>query len=156
MAENGGYRAPARPAAVSGPGAMSQRTDRPQIEALGENYGDQVAMGDLRAQSPIQPMRKTTVQPSRGGGGGESSSLPVVTGLGDPSTMPDVPITDGADMGPGSGLEALGLPQTEAEVARADVAAMHPGLVEALVKASMNDTATPSFKKYVRQVLANR
>lgn len=153
MAENGGVRRPASPAAVSGPGKMSQRTDRPQVENLGENYGDQVAMADLRAQSPIQPARKTTVQPSRGGGGG---GMPEVTGLDQPSAMPDVPVTDGAALGPGAGLEELGLPQTDAELARADVASMHPGFVEALVKASMRASATPSLKKYVRQLLANR
>lgn len=154
MAENGGYRAPGSPAAVSGPGAMSQRTDNPQIEALGENYGDQVAMEELRAGSPVQPARKTTVQPSRGGGGG--GGMPMVAGMGDPTSMPDVPVTDGADLGAGSGAGSLGLPQTDADMARADVAQMHPGFIEAMVKASMSADATPSFKKYVRQLLANR
>jgi hypothetical protein len=132
---------------------MSQRTDKPQIEALGENYGDQVAMEDLRASSPIQPARKTTVQPSRGGGGGMPASL---TGFDAPTTMPDVPVTDGVPLGPGAGPEALGLPQSDQEMVRADVAAMHPGFIEAMVKASMRPNATPSYKKYVRQLLANR
>ncbi len=152
---NGGYRAPGSPAAVSGPGAMSQRTDRPQVEALGEGYGDQVAMSDLRAQSPIQPSRKTTVQPDRGGASAPAGP-PMVAGLADPSTMSDVPVTDGAALGAGAGLEGLGLPQSDVEMARADVAAMHPGMIEAMVKASMSSNATPSFKKYVRQLLANR
>lgn len=150
---NGGLRTPASPAAVSGPGAMSQRTDRPQVEALGEGYGDQVAMKDLRAQSPVQPGRKTTVQPSRGGG---SQPPPSVVPFGADSMEPDVPVTDGAAVGPGAGLESLNLPGTPAEMARADVANMHPGFIEAMVRASTRDGATPSFKKYVRQLLANR
>jgi hypothetical protein len=70
--------------------------------------------------------------------------------------MTDVPVTDGAASGPGAGLEALGLPQSSQEEAAADVASLHPGYIEALVKASMRENATPSFKRYVRGLLANR
>lgn len=153
---NGGYQAPAKPAAVSGPGKMSQRTDKPQIENLASDYGENVAMSDLRAQSPIQPARKPTAQPARGGGGGDPLAGLGITGLAAPSEMSDMPITDGADAGPGAGLEALGLPQNPQEMSRADVAHMHPGLIEAMVRASQSDNATPSFKKYVKQLLANR
>lgn len=151
----GGYRAPGSPAAVSGPGKMSKRTDNPQIEALANGYGEGVAMQDLRSQSPVQPPRKQTVQPSRGGGGA-GGMPPGIIGLDAPTQQPDVPITSGVDLGDGPGSEALGLPQGVEQTARADVARMHPGLIEAYVRASMSPTATPSFKKSVRQLLANR
>lgn len=42
-----------------------------------------------------------------------------VVGFDSPSQMPDVPITAGADMGDGPGMEALGLPnQTDEDMRR--------------------------------------
>jgi hypothetical protein len=149
----GGYQAPASSAAVSGPGKFAKRTDNPQIEALASEYGEGTSMRDLRQGAPVQDPRKTTVQPDRGGGGSAPSPL---AGFADPTTMPDVPITDGAALGPGAGPEALGLPQSSQAEARADVASLHPGYIEALVKASMRESATPSFKRYVRSLLASR
>jgi hypothetical protein len=43
-------------------------------------------------------------------GGGSAPSVP---GLADESNMPDVPVTDGANAGPGAGQEALGLPDSD-------------------------------------------
>jgi hypothetical protein len=148
----GGYQAPASSAAVSGPGKFAKRTDNPQIEALASEYGEGTSMRDLRQGSPVQPGRKATVQPDRGGGSAPSP----LAGFGDPSGMPDVPITDGAASGPGAGPEALGLPQSSQAEARADTASLHPGFIEAMVKASMRENATPSFKRYVRSLLASR
>lgn len=152
---NGGYQAPGSPAAVSGPGKMSKRTDNPQIEALANGYGEGVAMQDLRSQSPVQPPRKQTVQPGRGGGA-SGAMPPGVTGFDAPTMMPNAPVTEGAAAGPGAGLEGLGIAQDPVSQARQDVAQMHPGMIEALVKASMAPNALPSFKRYVRQLLANR
>jgi hypothetical protein len=152
---NGGYQAPGKPAAVSGPGKMSQRTDNPQVEALANNYGEGVSMQALRKDAPVQPPRKQTVQPSRGGGGGGAMPEGVI-GFDQPTMNPGEPITSGVDLGDGPGTEALGLPQGQEQTARADVAQMHPGFIEAMVRASMSKTATPSFKKYVRSLLANR
>lgn len=149
----GGYQAPGAPAAVSGPGKFAKRTDNPQVEALATEYGEGTAMKDLRAGAPVQDPRKPTVQPDRGGAG--VGAMPVA-GFDAPTAMGDTPITDGAALGPGAGIEGLGLPQEDIDYARADVANMHPGFIEALVRASMREDATPSFKKYVRSVLAKR
>lgn len=151
---NGGYRAPGKPAAVSGPGKMSKRTDNPQVEALADGYGEGVAMQGLRQQSPVQDPRKQTVQPGRGGGAG--GMPPGIIGFDQPTQMPGEPITSGVDLGDGPGSEALGLPQGMDATAAADVAQMHPGFIEAAVRMSMSSEATPSFKMYVRQLLADR
>lgn len=94
--QHGGQRTPENPAPVSGPGALSQRTDgaatqAPQVAAGGE-YGERKQMMDLQSGAPMQ------------GGGG-----PAPTPLGAPSMRPDEPVTAGADAGPGMGSIAAGI-----------------------------------------------
>lgn len=108
---HGGARTPSSPAPVSGPGALSKRTDggpgQPVRVPTGGQYGDatqlrQAQQGAPMAQSP----------------GGDQSSPGLLAGLsiptgpvfGAPSMQPDTPVTDGAATGPGAGPEALGLP----------------------------------------------
>lgn len=99
MAEHGGQRTPANPAAVSGPGALSQRTDgsptqAPQV-APGNGYGERADQLDIQSGAPMA-----------GGGGMSAAMLP---GLMDPSGRPDEPVTAGADMGAGIGMQAAGI-----------------------------------------------
>lgn len=103
MAEgHGGPRTPANPAPVSGPGALSQRTDgaQPQMVASGNAYGERSAMEEIQGGAPMA------------GGGMSTAMLP---GLMDPSGRPDEPITAGAPMGAGIGPQAAGI-QSDAEV----------------------------------------
>lgn len=102
---HGGYRAPANPASVSGPGAMSRRTDGNPAQALVDApYGEQKTFQELQSGAPM------------GGGQPASTGAPPVTPidtagvtpLGDPSQMPNEPITAGADVGAGPGSAALG------------------------------------------------
>lgn len=101
MAENGhgGQRTPNNPAAVSGPGALSQRTDgaahqAPQI-APGNGYGERKEMLGLQADAPMA-----------GGGGMSPAMLPPI---GAPTARPDEPVTAGADAGAGLGMAAAGI-----------------------------------------------
>jgi len=103
----GGYRQPNNPAPVSGPGALSQRTDggategmsKPQAKqdytgfAYGQNkaVNDQQSGADL-AGNPVPQM-----------------SMPVVP-LSAPTQRPDEPVTTGINMGPGAGTESRVLP----------------------------------------------
>lgn len=96
---HGGYRRPEHPAAVSGPGALSARTDggagqptRPIPDAA---YGEQKEMEQIQ-------------------GGAEMAATPP-TPLGAPTGQPDVPVTDGADLGAGRSAFAAGI-QGDAEV----------------------------------------
>lgn len=88
-----------------GPGKFSERTDRAVSEANrnlpNAGYGEQATY-----QEAQQGM------PSQGGGGVDFASFfgnPAerVTPLDADSALPDVPVTDGADAGPGRGSEAL-------------------------------------------------
>ena len=93
----GGYREPANPAAVSGPGALSQRTDggagQPIRVASGGAYGERQA---AEAQQGAAPMAAGGPGgPSPGGAAPPTPAAPDV-GVFGPSSMPNQPITTGA------------------------------------------------------------
>lgn len=103
----GGYRQPANPAPVSGPGALSKRTDggategmsKPQPKAVytGMPYGQNKAVNDQQAGADIagNPIPRM--------------ATPMVE-LGAPTQRPDEPITTGINMGAGGGTETRQLP----------------------------------------------
>lgn len=95
MAEHGGYRKPGNPAPVSGPGALSARTDggatsQPAMVASGGAYGDRQEMESIQGGAPM-------------------AARPPLPGLGDPSARPDEAITAGADAGAGVGMFSAGI-----------------------------------------------
>lgn len=106
----GGPRTPAKPAAVSGPGALSQRTDggagQPIRPAPAASYGDRVAS---IAQQKAAPMRSggtaaPAPQPPAGGTSapaGPSAAQRPVDVFG-PSQRPGEPLTAGVPIGAGS------------------------------------------------------
>ena len=100
---HGGYRRPANPAPVSGPGAHSRRTDgKANVMDLPDaQYGENATFREAQSGAPL------------GGGGGTPAPGPAVqqapiVGLGEPSQNPDTPVTAGADYGPGPDSSALG------------------------------------------------
>ena len=102
MAQQGGYRKPANPAPVSGPGALSQRTDGGPTQA--PRYMSGMAYGEnTMSQQTAAPMA----------GKAEPAPMEMPTPLMAPTTRPNEPITSGIDLGDGPGSEALGLPTQE-------------------------------------------
>jgi hypothetical protein len=104
MAVQGGYRKPGKPAPVSGPGALSRRTDGRVAEGFAYGMNKQIneqAAGAPMAKAP-SPMaaRSMDVAPQ----------LPPVTPLTDPTMNPDESVMAGINMGAGPGAEALMLP----------------------------------------------
>ena len=107
MAEQGGYRQPNNPAPVSGPGALSQRTDggategmskpQPKQDYTGFAYGQNKGLADQQSGADLA------------GTGIPSMPAPVIP-LNAPTQMPDVPIENGLPMGPGAGPEAIQRP----------------------------------------------
>ena len=98
MAQQGGKRpvrtnSQAKP--VSGPGALSQRTD--MMTASDPNvYGDRKATEELMSGAPMAKQ--------------EQVSKPSITELFAPTQRPNEPVTAGNPMGDGAGPEALNLP----------------------------------------------
>jgi hypothetical protein len=106
----GGYRQPGNPAPVSGPGALSKRTDggpgkQPVRVPSGGAYGERQELEQMQQAAPVSA--------SPGGDVGAPQMADITAGLvgfDAPTQMPDEPVTAGAAMGDGPGLEALGLP----------------------------------------------
>jgi hypothetical protein len=98
----GGYQKPSNPAPVSGPGAMSQRTDggpgdpQPQRWVPTSDYGGATEMAAIQGQAPMA---------------GSTKPIP----LDAPTQHPDEPITAGAPFGPGPGPREM--PQVAPEQA---------------------------------------
>jgi hypothetical protein len=106
MAEgHGGMRRPSNPAPVSGPGALSRRTDGQGAKYVaGGEYGEGQEMMDLQTSAP---MSKAPAAPRpRTGRQVVSEEMAPPTPLFAPTERPDEPITAGAPFGPGPGPTA--------------------------------------------------
>lgn len=111
---HGGDRVPSNPAPVSGPGAMSQRTDGQAARYMaGGQYGEGQEMMDLQTSAPMSktatPVRPRGRSQQAAPAGGQEAS---VTPLFAPTQRPDEPITAGAPFGPGPGLSAPKAPSS--------------------------------------------
>lgn len=103
MAQQGGYRKPENPAPVSGPGALSQRTDGGPTQ--GAKYMPGMPYGE-------NTMPQQTAAPMAGSA--EPAPMELPTPLMAPTVRPNEPITSGIDRGDGPGSYALGsLPNTQ-------------------------------------------
>lgn len=136
---------------VSGPGSMSRRTDMASLNPDSAPYGEQAEVAALQAAAPGGPQPG----PAQGGGGGGApmaNPLDAIVGLGEPGQA-NLPVTAGADAGMGVGPNAMGMPfQQNPDDARQ----IDPALLNILVHQSMQSDATPSFRRWVRQVIAHR
>lgn len=107
---HGGSRTPSSPAPVSGPGALSKRTDggpgQPVRVPTGGQYGDATQLAQLQKAAPLAASGGDQAAPGLLAG----LSIPTGPAFGAPSMQPATPVTDGAPSGAGAGPEALGLP----------------------------------------------
>lgn len=122
---HGGYRQPTNPAPVSGPGALSRRTD-----------------GPLHAPVPGAAAPGGASAPAASG-----PDLASIIPLGAESARPNEPITAGMPLGPGGG-PALpppgGLTQQSAERLRS--------YLPVLIFLASSPDADPTTKQFVRQL----
>jgi hypothetical protein len=144
---HGGQRTPNNPAPVSGPGALSQRTDggaatQPPMVASGGPYGSRQEQEAVQSGAPLQGGGGTTPPPSPGGGG---SLVP----LDAPTQNPGEPVTAGAPLGPGIGPEAAGIKSDEVGTAEQ----LRP-LLYSLEKIANLPGSTPQTRSYVRKLKA--
>lgn len=149
----GGYQAPNNPAPVSGPGAMSQRTDGgpgQPIRQLGNaKYGEQKNFQQIQQGAPMAvgggippgPPPSAFSQAVQPGGPGAA-----VTPFGAPTERPGEPVTSGAPRGAGPGPEAL---NTAPSVNQQDFTALRPALPMLQFLANLPG-AHPGSQQFVR------
>lgn len=105
----GGYREPSKPAAVSGPGAKSRRTDGGPAQVLrdisGGAYGDAQQFRQLQQDAPLANSQVPSAPAGRPSGG----PPPEITGFDAPTQRPTEPVTAGNPLGPGPGPQGPGL-----------------------------------------------
>lgn len=98
MAQQGGYRKPSNPAPISGPGALSQRTDggatQPARYMSGLPYGEGQQNYNNQVAAPMA--------------GNPVPQMEMPTPLMAPTARPNEPITAGVNIGDGPGSEAMG------------------------------------------------
>lgn len=121
---HGGYREPTNPAPVSGPGALSQRTDGALHGPVPGTVGP-----DGQAAAPVGP------------------DLSQLTPFGAPSERPDESIMAGMSGGPGAGPSVAPAPVMDAKTAER----LQSYLPVFIMLASSPD-ADPATKQYVRQL----
>lgn len=140
--QHGGYRAPAKPAPVSGPGKMSRRTDGQPVAALPDAaYGEQKTYRDAQQGAPMAEANAV--------GGPTVSPLDMsrVTPMGAPSQYPDEAVTSGADAGAGPGASALGIQDPALQYSK--------DLLPALEIAASMPNAPVALRQMVRRLRAS-
>lgn len=149
MAQHGGPRKPSKPAPVSGPGALSKRTDggpQPMRDLPDAGYGEQAQFQEAQGGAPMAGAPPAAGPPQQGG------APPVeVTPFGAPSARPDEPVTHGADAGAGPGLSSLGLQDPNEQLTQEDLAQLAVYLPYLEWMASLPNAA-PSTRSYVRRI----
>jgi hypothetical protein len=132
----GGERTPAHPAAVSGPGALSARTDgngsngQPIRRLPDAKYGESAEFEAAQQGAPL------------------ADEVAGLIPLGAPSQRPGEPVTAGAAAGPGIGPEAAGLHMTDDA---GDYANMKPMIRSLEIMANLPGS-NPSTRSFVRKL----
>lgn len=98
----GGYQRPSKPAAASGPGSLSKRTDgrQPVRAPAGGSYGDRKELEDAQRAQPL-PAEGGPPGSGPAGGGGRGGGIPP-DGIFGATGRPDEPMTAGVPFGPGA------------------------------------------------------
>ena len=133
------YQQPSNPAAASGPGAMSQRTDggplsgqQPAQSFPGAPYGDRADFASLQAGAPMSA----------------APDMPM-TPLGAATERPGEPVTTGAPFGAGAGPESMAPPMSS--VMQDDIKRIALYLPALMHEANQPDTPK-SFRAFVQYV----
>lgn len=149
----GGYRPNApqnNPMNVSATGGNGQRGDATQAAKYvpGLPYGEGKQLLDVQQSAPLAaaPSIEQASMPS----GLAPAAAPIIP-LDAPTTMPNEPVTAGADAGPGPGMAALGLLDREQQLEdtyRAQIAAYMP----ALLRVAANPNTSTMTRMIIRKL----
>lgn len=133
------------PANVSATGGNGQSGTQAAKYYSGLGYGQGQA---TMQQQQAAPMAGNVAAPLMN----PIDSMPQVTPLSAPTEQPDVPVTDGAALGPGAGTEALMLPtSTDTDSDKQRLLSYLP----ALEVAAQSPNSSQAFRNYVRILRAN-
>ena len=133
------------PANVSATGGNGQSGTQAAKYYSGLGYGQGQA---TMQQQQAAPMAGNVTAPLMN----PIDSMPQVTPITAPTEQPDVPVTDGAALGPGAGTEALMLPtSTDTDSDKQRLLSYLP----ALEVAAQSPNSSQAFRNYVRILRAN-
>ena len=129
------------PGAVSGPGALSKRTDLPPSQgamklpnaAYGEQAQFQADQGGARMAASAK------------------QNPPSLIGMGAETTRPQEPVTAGAASGPGPGQEILGIKNpVDTQVEDLSILAQYMPLMMSFADSPQSSGTMKAFVKYLR------
>ena len=107
----GGYQKPSNPTPVSGPGALSRRTDGGPTQGskymAGGQYGEGKQLDELQKSAPMAAANKPSISGSRAAIG--TANMAPIVPLTAPTQRPNEPLSAGMPFGAGPGPEALGM-----------------------------------------------
>jgi len=150
MVEQGGYRKPSQPAPVSGPGALSRRTDggagQPVRPVTGLPYGENQALNEIQGAAPMAAASANNSMPASA-----ASDVPAPTPLLAGTERPSEPLTEGNPMGAGSDDSVLSKGSFRKESSQ-DLAAIKERWLPSLMRTAQGDNIPPSFVRFVRAV----
>ena len=131
---------PPDPSVVSGPGALSQRTDLPPSQGAkrlpNAAYGEQQ---QFQAEQAGAPMAKA------------ENPLANVVPLNAPTQRPSEPVTAGVDAGPGPGREVLGIKSpVDAQVEDLTMLSKYMPLMAQFADSPDSTGTMKAFVKYLR------
>lgn len=143
MAGKGGYQSPNNPAPVSGPGALSQRTDGGPADTQAAQYVSGLPYGEGQELMNIQqsaPMAAASMP----------APAPIVP-LSAPSQRPQEPVTAGANAGLGPDMSSLGLGAADVAADREFKAAI-ASYMPVLMHVASRPTTSPETRNIIRQL----
>lgn len=145
----GGYRRPAHPAAASGPGRLSRRTDgRQPTQSLPDaKYGEQQAFQNAQQAAP---MAESAGGLGAAGAAPSGPDLSNIIPMGAPTQFPDEPIQAGLPMGPGAGSTMA----PQAPTLSPEDAKRLQAYIPTLVLLASREDASPATRQFVRQLRA--
>ena len=148
MAVQGGYRKPGKPAPVSGPGALSRRTDGRVAEGFA--YGMNKQINEQAASAPMA--KAPQPRPASASKMMSASPLPPVTPITAETMDPNDPITNGVPVGPGAN-SIPGLPSGPTEDPDINMIRDYYPMLEFWASQPGTSQATKDYVQYLRTII---
>jgi len=147
MATQGGYRKPGKPAPVSGPGALSRRTDGRVAEGFA--YGMNKQINEQAASAPMA--KAPQPRPASASSMMSASPLPPLTPI-TAESDPNDPITNGVPVGPGAN-SIPGIPSGPVQDPDINMIRDYYPMLEFWASQPGTSQATKDYVQYLRTII---